>query len=165
MSKNINTDSIGVWRTFLETWKVWKRGVERNLQTIGLGSTEYSILRHLSEEGKMPMAQMANLIMVTPGWITGLIDAMEKNGLVNRVRNTEDRRIIDLVITEAGTDQFERAKSLHTEYIAKSLGGMDPESLSKLKVLLDDLRDSIVETCSVKKEETAGSTRPVQDPD
>lgn len=153
MSKEKNTDSIEVWRTFLETWKVWKKGVDRNLQTMGLGSTEYSILRHLFEDGKMPMVQMANLIMVTPGWITGLIDAMEKNGLVKRVRNTEDRRIIDLVITETGTDLFKRAKSHHTDYIEKSLGGMNAESLSKLKVLLDDLRDSIVETCSIKKEE------------
>jgi DNA-binding MarR family transcriptional regulator len=153
MSEEKNTDSIVVWRTFLETWKVWKKGVDRNLQTMGLGSTEYSILRHLFEEGKMPMVQMANLIMVTPGWITGLIDTMEKNGLVKRVRNTEDRRIIDLVITEAGIDLFNRAKSLHTEYIARSLGGMDSESLSKLKVLLDELSDSIMETCSVKKED------------
>ncbi|WP_393970963.1 MarR family transcriptional regulator [Oxyplasma meridianum] len=153
MAENKNTDSIEVWRTFLETWKVWKKGVDRNLQTMGLGSTEYSILRHLFEDGKMPMVQMANLIMVTPGWITGLIDTMEKNGLVKRVRNTEDRRIIDLVITEAGIHLFKKAKSHHTEYIAMSLEKMNAESLSRLKVLLDDLKDSIVETCSIKADE------------
>ncbi len=158
MEEHKNTDSIEVWRTFLETWKVWKKGVERNLQSMGLGSTEYSILRHLSEDGKMPMAQMANLIMVTPGWITGLIDSMEKNNLVKRVRNTDDRRVIDLVITDAGTVLFRKAKTLHTEYITRSLGKVDSESLSRIKVLLDVMRSSIVETSSDKKEDVETST-------
>ncbi len=158
MEEHKNTDSIEVWRTFLETWKVWKKGVERNLQSMGLGSTEYSILRHLSEDGKMPMAQMANLIMVTPGWITGLIDSMEKNNLVKRVRNTDDRRVIDLVITDAGTVLFRKAKTLHTEYITGSLGKVDSGSLSRIKVLLDIMRGSIVETSSGKKEDVETST-------
>ena len=158
MEEHKNTDSIEVWRTFLETWKVWKKGVERNLQSMGLGSTEYSILRHLSEDGKMPMAQMANLIMVTPGWITGLIDSMEKNNLVKRVRNTDDRRVIDLVITDAGTVLFRKAKTLHTEYITGSLGKVDSGSLSRIKVLLDVMRSSIVETSSGKKEDVETST-------
>lgn len=159
MTEEESGNEIEVWRTFIETWKVWKKGVERNLQSIGLGSTEYSILRHLYEDGKMPMVQMANLIMVTPGWITGLIDTMEKNDLVKRIRNTEDRRVIDLAITSAGTDLFMKAKVLHTEYIAKSLGKVEPETLSEIRSLLDVMRNSIVETCSLRKENIELDTR------
>ena len=78
-------EPIEVWRAMVETWKVWKKGVEKNLERINLGSTEYSILRYLTEEGNMPMVQMANNIMVTQGWITGLIDSMEKRNLVEIV--------------------------------------------------------------------------------
>ncbi len=109
-------EPIEVWRIMVETWKVWKKGVEKNLERINLGSTEYSILRYLTEEGNMPMVQMANNIMVTQGWITGLIDSMEKRNLVERTRSKDDRRVIELNITKEGSKVFERAKKVHMNY-------------------------------------------------
>ncbi|MCL6015422.1 MAG: MarR family transcriptional regulator, partial [Candidatus Thermoplasmatota archaeon] len=133
-------EPIEVWRAMVETWKVWKKGVERNLERINLGSTEYSILRYLTEEGNMPMVQMANNIMVTQGWITGLIDSMEKRNLVERTRSKDDRRVIELNITKEGSKVFERAKKVHMEYIANCIKHMDDETVSSTVKLLKDLR-------------------------
>lgn len=136
-------EPIEVWRAMVETWKVWKKGVERNLERINLGSTEYSILRYLTEEGNMPMVQMANNIMVTQGWITGLIDSMEKRNLVERTRSKDDRRVIELNITKEGSKVFERAKKVHMEYIANCIKHMDDETVSSTVKLLKDLRSNI----------------------
>ncbi|MCL4320085.1 MAG: MarR family transcriptional regulator [Candidatus Thermoplasmatota archaeon] len=136
-------EPIEVWRAMVETWKVWKKGVEKNLERINLGSTEYSILRYLTEEGNMPMVQMANNIMVTQGWITGLIDSMEKRNLVERTRSKDDRRVIDLNITKEGSKVFERAKKVHLEYIANCIKHMDDETVSSTVKLLKDLRSNI----------------------
>ena len=136
-------EPIEVWRIMVETWKVWKKGVEKNLERINLGSTEYSILRYLTEEGNMPMVQMANNIMVTQGWITGLIDSMEKRNLVERTRSKDDRRVIELNITKEGSKVFERAKKVHMEYIANCIKHMDDETVSSTVKLLKDLRSNI----------------------
>ena len=136
-------EPIEVWRIMVETWKVWKKGVEKNLERINLGSTEYSILRYLTEEGNMPMVQMANNIMVTQGWITGLIDSMEKRNLVERTRSKDDRRVIELNITKEGSKVFERAKKVHMEYIANCIKHMDDETVSSMVKLLKDLRSNI----------------------
>jgi MarR family 2-MHQ and catechol resistance regulon transcriptional repressor len=125
----------------IEVW--WKKGVEKNLERINLGSTEYSILRYLTEEGNMPMVQMANNIMVTQGWITGLIDSMEKRNLVERTRSKDDRRVIELNITKEGSKVFERAKKVHLEYIANCIKHMDDETVSSTVKLLKDLRSNI----------------------
>ena len=136
-------EPIEVWRAMVETWKVWKKGVEKNLERINLGSTEYSILRYLTEEGNMPMVQMANNIMVTQGWITGLIDSMEKRNLVERTRSKDNRRVIELNITKEGSKVFERAKKVHLEYIANCIKHMDDETVSSTVKLLKDLRSNI----------------------
>lgn len=136
---------IEVWRAFLETWKLWKRGVDRNLEKLGLSSTEYSILRHLIEDGKMPMVQMANLIKVTQGWITGLIDSMETNGLVKRGRIPADRRVIELTITEKGVELFEKAKKVHLSYIDRTMENMDREMLASTLSVIKDLKDRILD--------------------
>ncbi|EQB69499.1 MAG: MarR family transcriptional regulator [Thermoplasmatales archaeon Gpl] len=136
-------EPIEVWRIMVETWKVWKKGVEKNLERINLGSTEYSILRYLTEEGICPWIQMANNIMVTQGWITGLIDSMEKRNLVERTRSKDDRRVIELNITKEGSKVFERAKKVHLEYIANCIKHMDDETVSSTVKLLKDLRSNI----------------------
>lgn len=138
-------EPIEVWRAFVETWKVWKRGVDRNLERMGLNSTEYSILRHLKEEGKMPMVQMANLIMVTQGWITGLIDSMEERHLVRRERIPTDRRVIELNITDEGVDLYNKAREVHISYIQKTLACMNPETLKNTLSAIKGLRKNIDE--------------------
>ena len=136
-------EPIEVWRTMVENWKVWKRGVERNLQRIDLDSTEYSILRRLVECGSMPMVQMANQIMVTQGWITGLIDSMEERDLVERLRSKDDRRVIQLNITERGRKVFEEAKKVHMEYIENCIKHMDKDTILKTIKLLKDLKENV----------------------
>ncbi|MHB1439281.1 MAG: MarR family winged helix-turn-helix transcriptional regulator [Cuniculiplasma sp.] len=136
-------ESIEVWRTMVETWKVWKRGVEKNLQRIDLDSTEYSILRRLVECGSMPMVQMANQIMVTQGWITGLIDSMEERDLVERLRSKDDRRVIQLNITDRGKKVFEEAKKVHMEYIENCIKHMDKDTILKTIKLLKDLKENV----------------------
>lgn len=136
-------EPIEVWRAMVETWKVWKKGVDKNLERINLGSTEYSILRYLTEEGSMPMVQMANNIMVTQGWITGLIDSMEGRKLVERTRSRDDRRVIELNITKEGSKMFERAKKVHLEYIENCIKHMDDETVNSTVKLLKDLRTNV----------------------
>ena len=91
----------------------------------------------------MPMVQMSNNIMVTQGWITGLIDSMEKRNLVERTRSKDDRRVIELNITKEGSKVFERAKKVHMEYIANCIKHMDDETVSSMVKLLKDLRSNI----------------------
>ncbi len=136
-------EPVEVWRALIETWKVWKRGVEKNLERINLGSTEYSILRHLTECESMPMVQMANQIMVTQGWITGLIDSMEEKKLVERRRSKDDRRVIELYITGEGRKTFERAKAIHMKYIENCIKHMDDETISSTVKLLKGLKANV----------------------
>ena len=85
-------NSIKIWRAFVETWKLWKRSVDSNFSSVNLDSTSYSVLRNLAENGPTTMVRMAALTNVTQGWITGIIDNLEEQGLVVRRRSREDRR-------------------------------------------------------------------------
>src|SRR5690242_2851839 len=78
----------------------------RLLREFGLTSpTQYNVLRILRGEGKpLPILEVAGrTITVVPG-ITGLIDRLERAGLVNRVRCETDRRVIYVALADRGTD-------------------------------------------------------------
>src|SRR5215467_689276 len=77
----------------------------RMLREHGLTPSQYNILRILRGEGKpLPILDIASrTITVVPG-ITGLIDRLEKAGLVNRVRCEHDRRIIYVALSDHGSE-------------------------------------------------------------
>ena len=138
-------NSIKIWRAFVETWKLWKRSVDSNFTSVNLDSTSYSVLRNLAENGPTTMVRMASLTNVTQGWITGIIDNLEKQGLVVRRRSSEDRRKIDLIITDSGMRKFREAKKIHLEFIERCLSGIDDLSAETLLKSLKTLKNSIAE--------------------
>src|SRR6202049_1487887 len=72
----------------------------RLLREHGLTPSQYNILRILRGEGKpLPILEIASrTIAIVPG-ITGLIDRLEKAGLVSRLRCEKDRRVIYVALT------------------------------------------------------------------
>lgn len=138
-------NSIKIWRAFVETWKLWKRSVDSNFSSVNLDSTSYSVLRNLAENGPTTMVRMAALTNVTQGWITGIIDNLEEQGLVVRKRSKEDRRKIDLVITDSGIKRFKEARKLHLDFIEHCLSGIDDSSAENLLKSLETLKNSISE--------------------
>lgn len=77
-------------------WK--KRG------SMDLTMSQYRMLMILNKEGAMKAIELAELLCVTPGAITGMTDKLEEHGWVMRGRSDEDRRVILIQLTEAGTE-------------------------------------------------------------
>jgi DNA-binding MarR family transcriptional regulator len=63
---------------------------------------ELALLRALVEEGPMITKVLGGRFAVPVSTMTGLVDRMERKGLVRRVRGRKDRRAIELEATPAG---------------------------------------------------------------
>jgi DNA-binding MarR family transcriptional regulator len=64
---------------------------------------ELALLRTLSAEGPMITKALGGRFRVPVSTMTGLVDRMEKKGLVRRVPGRRDRRSIELELTPAGS--------------------------------------------------------------
>src|SRR3954468_5438761 len=67
----------------------------RLFREYGLTPSQYNVLRILRGEGKpLPILEVADRMLAAVPGITGLIDRLERMGLVARDRSTEDRRVV-----------------------------------------------------------------------
>ncbi|QDV19682.1 HTH-type transcriptional regulator MhqR [Gimesia panareensis] len=109
----------------------------------GLTSSQYNVLRILRGEGKpLPSLEIASrMVQVVPA-ITGLIDRLEKQGLVRRKRCQKDRRVVYVEITSQGITLLNEMdlplRELHTEL----LGHLTEEELTELNQLLVKARQN-----------------------
>jgi DNA-binding MarR family transcriptional regulator len=64
---------------------------------IGLNPTDARAMSFLNETGPMPAGRLAELMGLTTGAVTGVLDRLEDAGLVRREPDPEDRRRIRIV--------------------------------------------------------------------
>jgi DNA-binding MarR family transcriptional regulator len=63
----------------------------------GVSTSDMDCMDFLNLEGRMTAGRLAELTGLTTGAITGVVDRMEKAGLVRRERDAEDRRKVFIV--------------------------------------------------------------------
>ena len=90
-----------------------------------------------AEVGKAATAQeLACQLGVDAGAMTRLLDRLEAKGLVERVRSSSDRRVVELSLTDAGEAAIAHVPAVLAEVNNKHLRGFSATSGGMLKELL-----------------------------
>lgn len=76
-----------------------KRGLEARLAEYGITATQYVVLALLDREDGLSQTQLADRLSFDNPTVTGVIDRMERDGLVERRRTSDDRRIINIFLS------------------------------------------------------------------
>ncbi|MDB5178785.1 MAG: transcriptional regulator [Patescibacteria group bacterium] len=71
-------------------------------QHIGLSAAEFEFCDVLQCRGRMPAGQLAKALGLSTGGVTGMVDRLEKAGLVRRVADPNDRRRVIVEPIERG---------------------------------------------------------------
>ena len=80
---------------------------ERWAEHHGLSSGRLGVLFRLFRGGDMPLGEMALALDSTPRNVTGLVDHLERDGLVERVPDPDDRRSVRARLTPKGREKIE----------------------------------------------------------
>ena len=113
----------------------------------GLTSSQYNVLRILRGEGKpMPSLEVADRMLQVVPAMTGLIDRLEKQQLVERHRCEEDRRVIFVSITAKGTGLLNRLDQPVLELHRSLIGHLTRTELKELNRLLEKCRQTMSDT-------------------
>jgi DNA-binding MarR family transcriptional regulator len=70
------------------------------IELAGVNRTDWRCLDLLGTRGPMTAGQLADAVRLTTGAVTGLLDRLEAAGLVRRIRDTQDRRLVIVEVTD-----------------------------------------------------------------
>jgi DNA-binding MarR family transcriptional regulator len=82
---------------------------ERWAERFGLSEGRFQILVRLQHQpsGRFAMGELAEMLDVSPRTVTGLVDNLERDGLVKRVDDPADRRSVYAELTEQGRERVQ----------------------------------------------------------
>ena len=107
----------------IRTFNVVQARLGHVAQPHGITMPGFNVLTLLNyrREG-MPLNELGNLLLVSRANVTGLIDSLERKGLVERVDHKTDRRIFLARITTSGAKLLKGYRPAHLQCV-KSMGG------------------------------------------
>ena len=132
---------VNAYVLLLNTTDIVARHAETQLSKLSITATQFTVLVTLSVCQQPPtLTELSHRLFRTKNSLTTVIDNMERDGLVKRVRDNADRRAIRVMATEKGAQLFETVRAPSRELVYQIMSCYNEEDLSRLSELLQRVR-------------------------
>jgi DNA-binding MarR family transcriptional regulator len=107
----------------------------------GASLARFDLMAHLYAAPKgLRMGELTRKLLVTGGNVTGLVQRLEREGLVERKPDEADRRIAYVTLTPEGTALFQEMAEEHVGWVNELLADLDPQMLAQAAGVLEQVR-------------------------
>jgi len=90
----------------------------------------------IAHEAPLPMGRIAEILGVSVASASGIVDRLERHGLVVRQHRTDDRRIVDCVLTDIGRGLIDEMSGQRNEMARRALDVLTPDELEEFHRLV-----------------------------
>jgi len=104
---------------------------------------EVFLLLLLYRNSEVNMTQIAEYLNAPLNTATGIVARMEKRGLVNRERSSEDKRVVTIKLTAAGRGYIKDMIKEITRYGQLMIDGFTPEEINLVFKMVDKVMDTL----------------------
>jgi DNA-binding MarR family transcriptional regulator len=140
MAENNSTktsDQIGLLAALMHSAKLAEARLDAALDGVGTSVPKWSALKHLVEAGgSLSLGHLAERQSCVKSNVTQLVDRLEAEGLVHRVPDPGDRRIIVAQISEEGRRRYHAGRQAFTEVEESFIDGLSASEREHLTRLL-----------------------------
>jgi MarR family transcriptional regulator, organic hydroperoxide resistance regulator len=110
----------------------------------GLTGPQLTVIKLLEELGDLSLSSLSERIRAQNSTVTGIIDRMEREGLVKRERSTTDRRVVYIRLSEKGQKLAREIQVEPMEIFRSALTSLPEEDLAALLRILTKLQRSVL---------------------
>ena len=134
--------ALRAWVRMLEVHKLALAEVRDELEG-DVTLPRFDLLANLHREDGQTLASLSRKMLVTAGNLTGLVDRAERDGVVERRPDPNDRRLTRVFLTPAGDKLARKAQERHSALAEELVGPLDRRDREALRHLLGRLRESL----------------------
>jgi DNA-binding MarR family transcriptional regulator len=131
-----------VFQLIEQVSKKLKQFQRRTMREAGLTPAQYFILSRLWEKDRIPFKDLAAASLTSRPTITGIVDTLEKKGLVTREPNPDDRRSLLVSLTEKGKALRQATQTLESVFTS-CCSSLTLAEIQQITALLQILNDTL----------------------
>ena len=139
--------ALRIWLRLLTCTQLIERRVRSGLrEEFGTTLPRFDLMAQLERHREgLRMNELSRLLMVTGGNITAIVDQLEKEGQVERLDDSADRRAFRIRLTRSGEKSFLEMARAHEQWVVELLSGLSRKEHDELLKLLAKLKQHALE--------------------
>ncbi len=110
-----------------------RQGINELVKPHGLTTLQYTTLSVLGRRGELSNAQLARRAYMTPQSMSEVIEALERQGLIERSPSPNHRRVYPAALTKKGRKVLRACDAVVDEFEAKMLDGLTARQVQSLR--------------------------------
>jgi MarR family transcriptional regulator, organic hydroperoxide resistance regulator len=105
-------------------------------RSVALTGPQLTVLKGLEQIGALSLTELSGRIRAQNSTVTGIIDRMERDGLVVRERSSEDRRVVQIRLTTKGLAMAKALPLAPMKILTQALGSLTGAEVKELSRIL-----------------------------
>jgi DNA-binding MarR family transcriptional regulator len=115
------------------------RELRKETEQLGITARQATLLWLVKRSPGLSLAELANQERISPPAMSGHVDRLERAGLIERVRSSDDRRRVGLRLTDEGVRLLRRVRARRTTWLTDRLGALAPAELEAIEAAVPAL--------------------------
>ena len=109
------------------------RELRKETEQLGITARQATLLWLVRRSPGLSLAELAAEEGISPPALSGHVDRLERAGLIERLRSTDDRRRVGLRLTDEGARILRRVRARRTTWLANRLSALEPSDLEAIE--------------------------------
>lgn len=133
--------SIGYW-TILAA-RAFQKALGDELAPHGITFRQSQVLGWLVLHGEQSQVELAGRMMIEPATLVGVLDRMERDGLISRIASPSDRRCKLIRINPAASEVWSKVLSCARRVRTRASAGLTPSQFEALRDILKTVLNNL----------------------
>jgi DNA-binding MarR family transcriptional regulator len=149
MNSMLSTDrDYNLWVLLRQTRDAMVKARERELEKVGISSIQAAVLFTIQSIGtEATPAEISRRLVREPHSVSGLLNRMEKQGIIRRAKDLPKRNMVRVVVTDKGREAYEQStKRLSMHEI---MAALSEEERNRMWGYLEKLRDKAMKLAGI----------------
>ena len=139
--------SLTVWM-FSQATNTHMKAFAKALAKAGTGITTMqwtTLWLLLSSPGSMSLTEIAKFLPIEIHSVSALVEKLEKRGLIKRIRSKNDRRVVNIYLTEQGFNILKKTAPYTYDFNMNTIGTLSGAQIKALQKITKKIRDRDLE--------------------
>jgi MarR family transcriptional regulator, organic hydroperoxide resistance regulator len=149
------------YRSLLRAFGALKQAMEPHFAEFGISGPQWAVLVNLHRAAKegssvLRLGELGERLFIKPPSVTGVVDRLERAGLVARSRQADDLRVRTVSLTAKGRSVVDKVLAVQPERVREAMNGLSAAELEVLGRLLERLDTHL--RSKISRAERAGAS-------
>lgn len=134
-----------------ETAHALRKAFDRLAVGLGVTRAQWKVLFKLTRTPGLRQVELADMLDLEPITLCRIVDRLEEGGLVERVRDPDDRRAWRLHVTAQAQPLVEKLRAIGSDLVGRAFENIDPAEIEVTRRVLERVRENAGRTGATKK--------------